>query len=293
MSELKKSWNKQKNMVISQSTKVVYNFDTYEQLSEKDVDFGETQCICVKLSNFKELNYPLGKICQKYFGNDLGIFATNDYTFNTVYNFGDMYYAKNEEEIYINYVQDNLMFRAQKYIFICKSNFNENGLYIITDNKKIKIGDGIYTNVFEYQNTIYALEKIIIDNKFSLKLHKIQINDKEITNYDLCLIKNSSIQASFVKDNLIYFVDSCDLYTLNLDDFECELLINNVCYDIIVNNIYVNNKTVYIAGQFNLLIANLLTGNIRYFTHLQEDEIDDSWYANEMKLLDIWDKLLK
>ena len=129
--------------------------------------------------------------------------------------------------------------------------------------------------------------------KINKKVITVQISDK----FENVTIFESDVNFRiFVEDNYIYLCplryEKGGLYRFNLDNYQFEILHEYLCEGLYVNNLIKKDNFIYIYGSYNVVKYDLDTEDLKIYTNLDYNQIDDSWYVHGMKLLDIWDKLL-
>ena len=81
------------------------------------------------------------------------------------------------------------------------------------------------------------------------------------------------------------------LFRLNLDNYQIETISKDLFASIHVNCILKQNNLIYIYGNYNLMEYNLDTGEIEYFTNLEQEEIS-KLYVDNIKLSDLWEEYI-
>lgn len=285
---------------------------TLRENNEKIIDDYEKQCqnilekqsleaknkVC-KIQNFSELkqvNNMFKSLRQEEYGKDYGY-----YCFMGLRGIGnECHIVKEDNQIKIKTLESNMIFNSfyTKFgLMICENRGEWGGnLYNFTEYGHELIDSRNYRHVFEYDDKVYAIAGLSHLASHRCSLHEIRKYPDKFENITLFESDNVNFYAFYVEDNYIYFypVWSIEggLYRFNLDNYQFEVINENLCEDIDVNSLVKKDNFIYLYGNYNVVKYDLETEELEIYTNLDYNQIDDSYYIHDMKLLDIWDKLL-
>lgn len=169
-------------------------------------------------------------------------------------------------------------------------------LYNITEKGFEQSGDGNFINVFEYNNKVFAITTLMHMSLRECSLHEIKKFEDRFE--DIIIFESTDIllNCSYLEDNYLYFYSNpynecTGLFRLNLDNYQIETICKDLFASIHVNCILKQNNLIYIYGNYNLMEYNLDTGEIEYFTNLEQEEIS-KLYVDNIKLSDLWEEYI-
>ena len=170
-------------------------------------------------------------------------------------------------------------------------------LFIESEGGKGCIGEGNYIYAFEADDKVYALTSLGHMGLTSCSLHEIRKNNKIIENITIFETENLEFSGYFVEENYLYFYSnsykSDGLYKFDLNDNELELICADLCKGIHVTSLVKKDNFIYIYGHYNVIKYDLDTSEVETFTNLEYEQINEFWYVEDEKLVDIWDELIE
>lgn len=180
---------------------------------------------------------------------------------------------------------------------VITENHGERGgnLYIITEYGAEHAGSGNFNQVFEYNNKIYAISSL---SHLSLRISSLhEIRKYEDRFEDTTIFKNHDLTMSsaFIENNILYFYSTAEasngLYKYNLDNNHLEFIFKLSYHYWKVNSIIKKDDYMYLYGNYLIIKYNLETGELRRFTNLKEEDINEL-YMNDVKLSEMWDDFI-
>lgn len=235
------------------------------------------------VSDFTEINYILHDLTYEigvwpiYIGNEHHLFLEN----------GEIKLKTKDEFL------SNDKFETSIGTVITENHGEWGGnLYIITEYGAEQAGSGNFNQVFEYNNKVYAISSLSHLSLRRASLHEIRKYDDRFE--DITIFENYglTISAAFIEDNNLYFYstaeDSNGLYKYNLDNNHLEFIFKLSYPYWMVNSIIKKENYMYLYGNYLIIKYNLETDDLRRFTNLKEEDIDEL-YMDGVKLSEIWD----
>lgn len=254
-----------------------YNLEMFNERFEANENL-EVEIV----SEFTELNYILYNLTDEigvwpmYIGNEYHLFLEN----------GEIKLKTKDEFLSIDKFETSIG-------TVITENYGEWGgnLYIITEYGAEQAGSGNFNQVFEYNNKLYAISSLSHLTLRKASLHEIRKYDDRFE--DITIFKNYDLtmSAAFIEDNILYFYstaeDSNGLYKYNLENKQLEFIFKLSYPYWKVNSIIKKENYIYLYGNYLIIKYNLETDEIRRFTNLKEENLDEL-YMNDVKLSEIW-----
>lgn len=289
--------NEKSTILRNINEKIIQDYEIQSRkIFEKQVlEFENKVCKIQNFSELKPVNEMFNFLHQKDYEE-----CYDGYSFCCGYgDVGDRCYIfKEDDEIKIKTFKDNKLlnkFYTKFGLMICENRGEWGGeLYNFTEYGYESVGSGNYRYVFEYDNKVYAIASLSHLGSDNYSFHEIRKYSDKFEN--VTIFESDVNFRTFVEDNYIYLCplryEKGGLYRFNLDNYQFEILHEYLCEGLYVNNLIKKDNFIYIYGSYNVVKYNLDTEEVEIYTNLDYDQINNSWYVHDMKLLDIWDKLL-